>query len=123
MHSPVYDQPEKLKAREAALRHAVQSLTRNRESACCVPREYVRAVKRELIRRGTSYDGFYAEQLPREYIKSWEAFHRSHIGVRRASELTVCYLAGPNPLNDFRVLTRLGVLPHNIWAFESEGRL
>jgi hypothetical protein len=34
----------------------------------------------------------------------------------------VCYLCGPEPLNDFDVLVNLGIHPHNIWAFESEPR-
>ena len=34
-------------------------------------------------------------------------------------ELTVCYLCGPEPDNDFKEFTNLGILPQNIWAFEN----
>lgn len=38
--------------------------------------------------------------------------------MKRAEELSVCYLAGPEPINDFKEFTEMGVLPENIWAFE-----
>lgn len=58
--------------------------------------------------------------LTNDYIASWEEFHQACIGIRSPKELTVCYLCGPEPLNDFKVLTELGIHPHNIWAFESD---
>lgn len=39
---------------------------------------------------------------------------------KKPEELTVCYLSGPEPSNDFKELTNLGILPQNIWAFESD---
>ena len=29
-------------------------------------------------------------------------------------------MSGPEPSNDFKELTNLGILPQNIWAFESD---
>ncbi len=63
-----------------------------------------------------------ALELPIDYINLWEGFHKSIIGTRRVEELTVCYLSGPEPLNDFNVLVDLGIHPHNIWAFESDNK-
>ncbi len=34
----------------------------------------------------------------------------------------VCYLCGPEPNNDFQELINLGILPQNIWAFESDNQ-
>lgn len=42
------------------------------------------------------------------------------MGTKRPEELMVCYLSGPEPSNDFKELTNLGILPQNIWAFESD---
>lgn len=53
-------------------------------------------------------------------IASWETFHDTTIGTRKPSDITVAYLAGPEPENDFKMLLDLGVRPENIWAFEIE---
>jgi len=58
-----------------------------------------------------------------EIIDLWEALWESHVGQKRPGNLSVAYLAGPNPLNDFRELVRNGVHPYSIWAFESESGL
>lgn len=42
------------------------------------------------------------------------------IGNKGVEELSVCYLAGPEPINDFREFTEMGILPENIWAFENK---
>lgn len=113
-----YRQPEKDAVRQKTLQYAVESLTINRSQACCVERNYVRnlynalsfepsaELKKELVRIDTAYLGY------------WERLHDSCVGSRSASDLVVCYLSGPEPQNDFRVLTSLGILPQNIWAFE-----
>lgn len=44
----------------------------------------------------------------------------SKVGARSPSDLTVAYLAGPEPMNDFKELVALGVHPHNIYGFESD---
>lgn len=61
-----------------------------------------------------------AEKINISYITNWEKLHDSLIGTKRPEELMVCYLSGPEPSNDFKELTNLGVLPQNIWAFESD---
>lgn len=113
-----YNQPEKEEVRNRVLRYAVKSLTTDRSCACCVERDYVRnlynvlgiepsvELKRELLRIDTAY------------INHWERLHDSCVGTKNASDLVVCYLSGPEPQNDFNVLTSLGILPQNIWAFE-----
>lgn len=40
------------------------------------------------------------------------------VGCRGPGELTVVYLAVPEPANDLEILIVLGVQPENIWAFE-----
>ncbi|MCD6184208.1 MAG: hypothetical protein J7K84_00230 [Deltaproteobacteria bacterium] len=38
---------------------------------------------------------------------------------KKPENLKVAYLSGPNPENDLRVFCEAGILPENIWAFES----
>lgn len=61
-----------------------------------------------------------AEKINISYITNWENLHDSLIGTKRPEELMVCYLSGPEPSNDFKELINLGILPQNIWAFESD---
>ena len=61
-----------------------------------------------------------ATKINISYITNWEKLHDSLIGTKKPEELTVCYLSGPEPSNDFKELTNLGILPQNIWAFESD---
>jgi hypothetical protein len=112
-----YQQPQKQRAREAAFSHAVTSLTCERAQSCCVRQGYVREVRDALLAQGR-HDLAFAEMLDDGYIAAWERFHASHVGTRSPADLTVCYLCGPEPLNDFDVLVNLGIHPHNIWAFE-----
>lgn len=51
-------------------------------------------------------------------LESWRSFRLQVVGSRTSSEITVAYLAGPEPSNDLSVLLELGVRPENIWAFE-----
>lgn len=63
-----------------------------------------------------------ASKIDLDYIREWERLHGDIVGHKRPSELSVCYLSGPEPENDFHELISLGVLPQNIWAFECEQR-
>ncbi|MCT4618769.1 MAG: class I SAM-dependent methyltransferase [Marinisporobacter sp.] len=114
-----YNQFTKQKVREDILKHVIDLLTTKRSKACCVRRSYVRELYEWFITQ--NYDiksNQVAKKLPIEYIKLWEDFHQSFIGYKEAKDLTVCYLSGPQPMNDFEVLVNHGIHPHNIWAFE-----
>lgn len=121
--STTYSQPSKRAVRELALSHAVDVLTANRHAAPVVRESYVREVAEHLVRAGTPYDQQIAGALTSARISSWERFHRAHVGSKNPEDLKVCYLAGPEPLNDFRVLVELGIHPHNIWAFEADANI
>jgi hypothetical protein len=119
MNQETYNQPEKQMARREALGHAITTLTVNRGSACCVRQDYVRAVREQIIARGEP-DASVARRLDDVTLNSWEALHKSQVGAKCPEDLMVCYLCGPEPGNDFEEFVRLGVLPQNIWAFESD---
>lgn len=115
-----YSQPTKVRARTLALSHAVEMLTTRREHAAVVPKDYVARVQRLLSEREGTLDAYAAASCHEHLISDWEAFWFSKVGSKAPSDLTIAYLAGPEPLNDFRELVKLGVHPHNIFGFESE---
>lgn len=115
-----YDQPEKRMIRHNIISHAVKSLTQERESSTCVSRDYVRKIYDSFVNtKDDSPNKKEAELVDKRYIVSWENLHDAYTSVKEVKDLTVCYLCGPEPNNDFHELTDLGILPQNIWAFES----
>lgn len=118
-----YDQPPKIQARVRSLTHAVECLTSARLESAVVPRNHVRKIKEFMENGGSSYDIAAVSALDEQTIKAWETFWDAHFQPKTANELKVAYLAGPEPLNDFRVLTDLGVHPFNIWAFETDNSI
>lgn len=113
-----YRQPEKDAVRQNALRYAVDALTSHRSQSCCVERDYVRHLYDTLSFEPSSELRNELQKIDVSYIEHWERLHDSCVGSKCASDLVVCYLSGPEPQNDFNVLTSLGILPQNIWAFE-----
>lgn len=113
-----YKQPVKNLARSKALTHAVELLTIRRQDAAITPKDYVQKVHKEC-----SYIeyGQYAEasaMCSEEDMQSWSDFRTSVVGDLKPSNLTIAYLAGPEPTNDIKILLNLGIRPENIWAFE-----
>ena len=119
--SHTYDQKDKVRARRLALRRAVKLVTSSRDATAVVPADHVRHLWRSKA-SGTSYDSIAVSAVRKKDVRNWEGFRRDAIGKRKASEITVAYLAGPEPENDLKELVRLGVRPENIWAFESRAK-
>ncbi len=115
-----YKQKTKQLARHRMIRRAVELLTRERDSLCCVRRNYVRDLFDYFMELEESNEQKEAKTIDISYVRMWEKIHSTYIGSKSVEELTVCYLAGPEPENDFAELISMGVLPHNIWAFESQ---
>lgn len=114
-----YNQEVKKKVRQETLTYIIEKLTVKRSEAACVRKTYVRELFNWLTSQ--NYDSKsrdLAKKIPVEYITLWEEFHDSFLGQKKPSELTVCYLSGSQPMNDFEVLVESGIHPHNIWAFE-----
>lgn len=120
MHSYTYKQETKQIVRHKIIRTAVDLLTVNRSSACCVRNSYVRDLYDYFIHQDESHEQAEALKIDIDYIWEWERMHSILTGFKRPGELTVCYLSGPEPENDFNEFVSMGVLPQNIWAFESE---
>lgn len=117
-----YSEPVKLVARKEVISSAINALTVDRNKATLCRRSYVREVREELIGRG-GYDANAAEHLKDETIDRWEAFYDSIAQSKDAATLKVAYLCGPKPENDLSVFCAAGILPENIWAFESDASL
>lgn len=114
-----YREPVKDTARKEVLENAILALTKNRSTATLASRDYVRKVKENLTSRDLDRK-HHAMQLKDETISRWEYFYDSIVSRKKENELKVAYLSGPNPENDITKMTNLGILPENIWAFESD---
>lgn len=117
-----YQEIEKQIARNKALTYAIRTLTKNRTESSIARRSYVRDVKEYLQKEGSDYDKEISSLLSENEIIQWEAFYDSIIKRKKAGELRVAYLSGPNPENDIEILVENGILPENIWAFESDNK-
>ncbi|RXH31127.1 hypothetical protein XH99_11035 [Bradyrhizobium nanningense] len=115
---PNYKEPTKIAVREQALGHAVELLTSRRECAAVVPEDHVGRVRASLLTSDTAGYQHAGESCSDDDIESWKTFRSNTLGSRNAEELTVAYLAGPQPSNDLVALVELGLRPENIWAFE-----
>lgn len=115
-----YIEPVKKKARRTVIESAIAALTQRRTESTLARRSYVREVKEHIISGGNPFDVKEAKKLSDKTISRWEYFYDSIIQSKTPSNLKVAYLSGPNPENDLRVFCEAGVLPENIWAFESE---
>lgn len=113
-----YKQPTKDTARRIALQHAVEVLTTRRDEATVAPKGYVRRVIDALRKNGRYKQN--TDACVDHDIQAWEGFRQWSVGVKSPADLTVAYLAGPEPLNDLGVLVNLGIRPENIWGFETE---
>ncbi len=118
-----YIEPIKSKARRTVIENAVATLTQRRTESTLVRRSYVRDVKEHIVNGDNPFDSKEARKLSDKTVGRWEEFYDSIVQSRAPSNLKVAYLAGPNPENDLRVFCDAGVLPENIWAFESENAI
>ncbi len=118
--SITYKQETKNIVRHTVIRRAVEMLTAERSQSCCVRRSYVRDLYDYFNDLAESHEQEEANKIDISYIQEWETMHANNLGVKRPEELSVCYLAGPEPENDFSEFVSLGIKPQNIWAFECE---
>lgn len=122
--SSEYDQEEKKLCRSTIIGHAVNSLTKDRDTSVCVQRDYVRRIwkqfcESEEVQRCLSLEE--RSKIEKE-IENWERLHDSRVGTKQPSDLRVLYLSGNNPVNDLEVLFQNGVLPQNVWGIEKNSK-
>jgi hypothetical protein len=93
-------------------------MTSRRDAAAIVPPDHPERVRRALLRSKVYGDSEAGSACDPKDLASWRTFRAATIGTRTPADITVAYLAGPEPENDLDVLIELGVRPENIWAFE-----
>ena len=118
----MYKEKEKIFVRSEILNHAVKTLTEDRLNATLVNPDYMRLIRDTLRESDYGYD-FLAKLVNDESLEKWNSVYYSLVGNKKPSDLRVAYLSGPNPENDLEILTKLGVLPENVWAFESDNEM
>jgi hypothetical protein len=118
-----YLEEEKKEARNSALSYAIENITKNRHLSTIARSNYVHEVKEYILKHGSFHDIELASKLNDSDTEHWNKFYHSIIGTKSASELKIAYLSGPNPENDVEILVENGVLPENIWAFESDNKI
>jgi hypothetical protein len=116
--STSYRQPTKTLARSRALTHAVKLLTTRRQKLPIAPKSYVRTARSLCSVLDYGEYQLAAHRCLDRDVAAWEDFQASVVGRLKARDLTIAYLAGPEPMNDIRTLIELGVRAENIWAFE-----
>lgn len=117
----MYQENEKKLARSELFETAINALCSQRSKSTLASRDHMRKVRDTLISR-EGMDQLVAENLSDVTINRWEEFYDSIIQSKNPHNLKIAYLSGPNPENDLRELTKHGVLPENIWAFESDAK-
>ena len=117
-----YNQEQKHTVREETLEAAIKALTDKKKPATLIDKGYVRRVRDFLMEKGSSKDKDFASRLSEEALENWEKYFELNNRTKDVGELKVAYFSGPNPENDIRVLNKHGILPENVWAFESENK-
>jgi hypothetical protein len=125
-----YQQPIKNKAREQLIKHAVESLTKRRRSSYLVTKpslwkitDHFNNLLFQSLRADSPNANNFKLYYPADFDQrreNWLGFYDSCCKSKKASELKVLYLSGPEPLNDIQVLQSNGIRLENIWAIEAD---
>lgn len=120
-----YGQPAKKAAREALLATAVGNLTTDRKNAVVVREAefdevlaFARPTLKRFFREVSAFESFNRELDV--FADEWRRDHRKVTNPKRAEDLRVLYLCGPEPLNDLQLLVDMGIDPRNCWGIESD---
>lgn len=118
-----YKQDSKEKVRKDAIKTAISLLTKNRKSSFITSKAYISEL-RDAFLTGDFHekDRRSAKDIDLSYISQWEQLHDALNTKRKANELKVAYLCGPEPLNDLEIFLKEGILIENIWGFESDSK-
>ncbi|HVZ44603.1 MAG TPA: hypothetical protein VHA82_12405 [Ramlibacter sp.] len=117
-----YKQAVKSESRSELWRHAVETLTAQRDTTRILAPSYMEAVWQyawgDVLSQVMDIEP-HRDHI-RAYFDYWAEFSESSYGAKGPDELRVAYFAGPEPENDLHELLRLGVRIENVWAFESD---
>ncbi|MCI0536568.1 MAG: hypothetical protein L0Z50_15215 [Verrucomicrobiales bacterium] len=114
-----YGQPEKKETRQRVIAHAVANLSKKRSSSPVVTIEGFERMM-DYCLRCLEKSGVNIRDAVRPHLEDWLALHHSRVGKKKAEDLNVLFLAGPDPIPDLMAFKRCGVSFHNIWAIERD---
>ena len=118
----MYKEESKNKARRKVIKKSINALTINRKKSTLTRRTYINELKEYFLEKEHIDDKIFASFLQDDEISRWENFYDSIVQSRKARNLKIAYLSGPNPENDLKEMFKHGILPENVWAFESDNK-
>lgn len=120
----MYKEEEKIIVRKKIFSKAVNILAKDRKDSTITTLDYFDAVESFMLNDSWHPDDAFLASMLNDSVKdSWKNHFNSILGEKKPNELRVAYLSGPNPENDLIELIKLGILPENIWAFESKNAI
>ena len=112
-----YKGPIKDKVRRTFWEHAIKSLTKKRENSRILRSSYIKRLWSYALNEVLRPNGF-ADSFDQSTLSNWLSFSDSSYKKKKADELKVAFLCGPEPQNDVEALLSLGVRVENIYAVE-----
>ncbi|MBB6714409.1 hypothetical protein [Clostridium gasigenes] len=118
-----YKQDVKEKSREILWEHAIFSLTAQRNNVKILNEQYIIKIW-DYIYNNCKYtkNNSVFKEPNIDYLNKWCDFSESTYENKRASDLKIIYLCGPEPENDIDVILKYGIRVENIWAIESDAK-
>lgn len=114
-----YKQEVKDHSRDIIWKHSIDNLTLNREDSKILNSKYINrlwdfAFEDHILKYKI------AKKVNEKYLNDWNSFSEQTYSNKKADQLKVAYLCGPEPQNDLDHLINLGIRIENVYAFESE---
>ena len=115
-----YHQPEKDMTRQRVIAHAVTSLSGQRDSSPVVTANEFERTMEYCLRFLERHCGIKLWDTVKPAAEDWLSLHQSRVGTKKPEDLSVLFLAGPDPTADLRAFKKAGVPLTNIWAIEGD---
>jgi len=128
MTNLTYKQEKKNISREKLIKHAIKSLTEDRMDSFLVSKRHLEKITNHfnsMLFKNSEWSRLDIESKNRynsHYLSgkaNWMEFYDAICKPKRANELKVLYLSGPEPYNDIDILCKNGIRLENIWAIDS----
>ena len=112
----MYTEDKKNIGRNIVIYNAIKKLTSNRNDSVILNNRIVTCYYEKcytMLHESRRY-----EDIDFKVLDNWLQFNNSICFTKKAENLKVLYLSGPNPENDLEEFLKNGVIIENIWALE-----